>query len=97
MQRKLSMFINNSGQNEQIMCHMYIVQQMSPERRNNVNFGMWVNLRISWSSQGDWSKEMTSRSKKIILRLLDTYASKKAKICDLKTFWPLRLTQILQA
>ena len=24
------------------------------------------------------------------LRLLDTYASKIAKICDLKTFWPLR-------
>ncbi len=23
------------------------------------------------------------------LRLLDTYASKIAKICDLKTFWPL--------
>ena len=25
----------------------------------------------------------------IRLRLLDTYASKIAKICDLKTFWPL--------
>ncbi len=29
------------------------------------------------------------RPYKVPLRLLDTYASKIAKICDLKTFWPL--------
>ncbi len=27
----------------------------------------------------------------LVLRLLDTYASKIANICDLKTFWPLRV------